>query len=351
MTVTIATKFSLPFRAEGRLTSVTGQPLMYDSLLVPLQGGFGEHSPTLYYTPYKGQHLSLYDGGKWIDFVFDEFSISNAGLADSLLVANGPYDVFAYIDGGGLPALEFGTKYGQFMRPANRIQLQDGIEVKYGDPTRRLLGTIATVAQGNHTPPYLFWKGTNVNFIANRYNEEPFLGLGWEGMWGTPGSPSGFDLTADANGQWQIPLFLGANPANYSYPGHFAADGDGIYTNWVCCKPTMVRVSAKVKMLKGGCTKYGAGILINGGDDVYDATKIYKTATTTLDELNAVITTAFVCPPGVWGSFLGFFAEGGTKVAHVEVSDTPRGATGNVHAPYVPYTDPLLTYIEVEIAN
>jgi hypothetical protein len=350
MTTTIATSFGLPFRAEGRLTSVSGRPIPLENDTVPIQVGAGENSGTLYYTPYKGQHLALYDGTRWKDFVFNEFSISNSGLEDSLVVGKGCYDVFAYIDGDNLPTLEFGAIYGQFMRPANRIQLQDGIEVKHGDPTRRLLGTIATVSVGNHVAPYLFWKGSNVNFIGNRYNAEPYFGFGWQGMWNPPGSLSGFDLTADAAGKWQIPLFGGPTVINTSYPGHYAQDGDGIYANWVCAMPTLVRVSAKVKMTKGGCTKYGAGILINGGDDQYDATKIIKAATTTLDELNATITTAFICPPGVWGSFLGFFAEGGSQVAHVEVSDDPRGATQTI-SPNLPHPDSLLTYLEVEIAN
>lgn len=314
---------------EGRLTVVSGQaiPVDVDGSGNPIQIGTGHNNTLLYYTPYKGNRISLYVSGVWVLYTFAELQISNAGLGDSLNPLVGPYDVFAFLNGSGDVALEFGPAYGQFTRPANRIVLQDGVQVKFGDPTRKLIGTIATVSVGNHTAPFLFWDGSNVRFVSNLYNAVPLYGYGQEG-YVDDDTKHAFAVSPVSGGLWQIPLFIGPNVNGISWPGHVPplATGDGIYANWVCCEPRRVRVHLKVNMENNGATVYGAGIVINAGDDIYDATLVVMSTETTDPTLDDEITTEFTCPPGVFGSFAAFFAEGGSQTANVVVNDKRRGA-------------------------
>lgn len=334
------TKIALPFRAEGRLTAMSGEPEIYaplDGDGLPSQVGGQRNGTTLYYSPYRGNHITLYKAGKWHDVIFNELSITNSTLGDSLAIGVGPYDVFIYLDNSGDAQIEFGDAYGQFMRPANRIGNQDGIPVKFGDSTRRLVGTIATCSEGRHTAPFKFWSGGNVNLISNLYNAVPKHGIGIEGYKSNPGGLSSFDLTASANGNWQVPEFLVGVVNTYAYAGHLDFSGDAIYSNWVTCENRQVRIVMKCKMRNAGATKYGMGVVFNTGDDIYDISRILRSCQTTLDELDGVVNLDVICPAGLYGSFMAFFAEGGTKVAHVDVSDKPR--TG--------LDDNVLTYISV----
>lgn len=312
----------------GRLTVVSGQPVpvTVDSNGVPVQIGTGHNSDTLYYTPYKSNKVNLYKGGQWLVYTFSELSISNVGLGDSANPAVGPYDVFLYADDMDNVQMEFSRPWGSFVHRTDLIAMQDGIPVKASDPTRKLIGTVALVSVGLHTPPFLFWDGSNVRYTCNLYNEIPVYGFGLEGNANNDALDS-FVLTSAAAGGWQIPLFLGTNVSDYAYAGHPGA-GDAIYAAWVCCETRRVRVTGKVNMANAGAVTYGAGIGVNFGDDQYDVTKIVDTTETQDDTLEDEVETEFMCPPGIFVSYLSFFAEGGTQVATVNVSDKKR-TTGN----------------------
>jgi hypothetical protein len=325
---------------EGRLTVVSGQPVPVDvdGSGLPIQIGTGHKGSTLYYTPYKGNKISLFKNGVWSIYTFSEISISNAGLGDSTLITVGPYDVFAYADSSGNVALEFSAAWGSFVTRTDAIALQDGIPVKASDHTRKLIGTVALVSAGLHTPPFLFWDGSNVRLTSNLYNKVPLYGYGQEGF--SDGSANfSFDLSASAAGQWQVPVFIGSTVHDYYYLGHGVPGsgnpaGDGIYANWVSCENRRVRIQAKAAMLKGGSTTYGMGIGINWGDDFWDVTKIVMASQSQGASENFDLSTEFICPAGMFMSYMSFFAEGGTQVAQVLVNDVARGAASSPRLTY-----------------
>lgn len=109
---------------DGRLTLTTGVPINTSAT-----GG------TLYFTPYKGKNVSLYDGSsRWIVKTFSELSIAVPNLA------NTNYDVFVY-DSAGTTTLELVAWTNDTTR-ATGIVLQDGVYVKSGTATHRYLGSV-----------------------------------------------------------------------------------------------------------------------------------------------------------------------------------------------------------------
>jgi hypothetical protein len=90
---------------------------------------------TLYFTPYNGNSISLYDGSEWDLFSFSELSLSLSGYT-----ANTNYDIFIY-DNSGTLTLE-STAWTNNTTRATSLTTQDGIYVKSGATTRRYLGTI-----------------------------------------------------------------------------------------------------------------------------------------------------------------------------------------------------------------
>jgi len=119
-----------PSVAEGRLTMATGDPT-----------GDTSSGTTLYYTPYNGNRIGLYDGSaNWDIITFSEISIAIPATTDT------NYDVYIYND-GGTATLELTawttSTFGSGTR-ATAVTKQDGIDVKTGATTRRLVGIIRT---------------------------------------------------------------------------------------------------------------------------------------------------------------------------------------------------------------
>lgn len=92
---------------------------------------------TLYYTPFHGNRISLYNGTTWVLHSFTERS-----LALSSLTSGRPYDVFLY-DNAGTLTLEL-TSWTDDTTRATALTTQDGVYVKSGATTRRYLGSIYT---------------------------------------------------------------------------------------------------------------------------------------------------------------------------------------------------------------
>lgn len=112
--------------ADGRLTLTTGTPVTTADVT-------GVN--TVYYTPYKGNRIALYDGTAWNVRVF-----SQMGLVSTSLTASRPYDIFIY-DSAGTPMLDFLVWTNDTTR-ATALTTQDGVYVKSGDTTRRYVGTV-----------------------------------------------------------------------------------------------------------------------------------------------------------------------------------------------------------------
>jgi len=117
--------------ANGRLTLETG---------VPVPATDQTAKTTIYFTPYQGNRISLYDGTQWSLRTFTELS-----LALGTLTADKNYDVFVYSNAGTL-TLELSAAWTSDIARADALALQDGIYVKSGATTRLYLGTFRTTS-------------------------------------------------------------------------------------------------------------------------------------------------------------------------------------------------------------
>ena len=112
---------SLP--CEGRISVATSNPVAEGT------GG------TVYYAPYIGNRIALYDGSVWNIRKFAETPYAMSSLTPSV-----PFDLFAR-DNAGVLALEAVQWTSATARAADPVRF-DGVLVKSGDATRRYLGTV-----------------------------------------------------------------------------------------------------------------------------------------------------------------------------------------------------------------
>jgi hypothetical protein len=113
---------------EGRLTLTSG---------TAVTTGDVTGATTVYFTPYNGNRIALYDGTNWLTYSFTERSLALGTLATLT-----PYDVYIYNNSGTL-TLEF-LAWTNGTTRATALVLQDGVYVKTGATTRRYLGTFYT---------------------------------------------------------------------------------------------------------------------------------------------------------------------------------------------------------------
>lgn len=137
---------------EGRLTLTSGTPITTTDVTA---------ATTIYFTPYKGNRISLYDGSGWDIYTFTERSLSLSGLT-----ADTNYDVFIY-DNSGVLTLQ-AVAWTNSTTRATAITLQDGIYVQSGSLTRRYLGTFRTTSSTGQTEDSLLRR-----YVWNYYNRTP----------------------------------------------------------------------------------------------------------------------------------------------------------------------------------
>lgn len=135
---------------DGRLTLTSGTSVTINDVT-----GAG----TLYFTPHTGEHVTLYDGTRPRMYTFSELSLSLSGY-----ISGRPYDIFCYPN-SGTPALE-GLAWTDGSNRATALTRQNGMLVKSGDATRRLLGSIAMSATGQTED------SEKNRLVANLYNRE-----------------------------------------------------------------------------------------------------------------------------------------------------------------------------------
>lgn len=136
--------------ADGRLTATTA---------VPVTTADVSGVTSVFYTPYIGNRIALYDGSSlWNVRTFTEITISLVGLT-----ASKPYDIFAY-DNAGTVTIETLVWTNTTTR-ATALTYQDGVLVKTGATTRRYLGTVYINASGGQTDDTLVKR-----YIFNYYN-------------------------------------------------------------------------------------------------------------------------------------------------------------------------------------
>lgn len=134
---------------QGRLTLTTGTPVTTSDVAA---------ATTLYFAPYKGNQIGLYDGTRWKLYAFTERSISIPATTDT------NYDVYLY-DNSGTLTLELVAWTNDTTR-ATALATQDGIYVKTGATTRRYLGTVRTTDTSGECED-----STSRRFVWNYYNQ------------------------------------------------------------------------------------------------------------------------------------------------------------------------------------
>jgi len=95
---------------------------------------------TLFLTPHASGAIALYDGSTWVLRNTGQASLVVAGL-----ITDRPYDVFAFWTGSAV-AIELSTAWTSATVRADALARQNGVLVRSGTPTRRLVGTIRPLA-------------------------------------------------------------------------------------------------------------------------------------------------------------------------------------------------------------
>ena len=120
--------------AEGRLTLTSGTPVTVTDVTA---------ATSVYYTPYKGNRVALYDGSAWDVYTFTEKTLAVPATTSQM------YDVFLYNNAGTL-TLEALAWTNDTTR-ATALTTQDGVLVKSGATTRRYLGSFRTTTVSGQT--------------------------------------------------------------------------------------------------------------------------------------------------------------------------------------------------------
>lgn len=150
----------------GSATQAGANPVTIPSGRLTLQSGDPcdntDRGPlaTIYYTPYCGNTVELWNGSAWQLVTFAELSISVAAVT-----ANKGYDVFGYLSSGAL-TLEL-LAWSSANARATAVTLQDGRYCKSGDKTRLLLGS-CFVDAANKT-----YDSAAKRYVWNCYNRRP----------------------------------------------------------------------------------------------------------------------------------------------------------------------------------
>lgn len=121
-------------RCDGRLTLATATPVTTTDQTA---------KTTVYFTPYKGNLVSLYNGTTWANYTFTERSITVPATTDT------NYDLYLY-DNAGTLTLE-AVAWTNSTTRATALTTQDGVLVKTGTLTKRYLGTFRTTAVSGQT--------------------------------------------------------------------------------------------------------------------------------------------------------------------------------------------------------
>jgi hypothetical protein len=123
------------FMSTGRLTLTSGVPVTTSDVT---------GAPIVYYTPYTGNQISLFDGvSTWNTLPFGEIAVAVPGTANTM------YDAFIY-NNLGTCSMELQTWTNDTTR-AISLSLQNGVYVKSSDKTRRYVGSFRTTGTVGQT--------------------------------------------------------------------------------------------------------------------------------------------------------------------------------------------------------
>lgn len=120
----------ISYPCNGRLTLTSATPITTSDVTA---------ATNIYFTPFMGDQIALYNGSSWANLTFTETTLALGTLTSGL-----PYDVFAYNNSGTM-ALE-ALAWTNATTRATALTTQNGILVKSGTTTRRYLGTFCTTS-------------------------------------------------------------------------------------------------------------------------------------------------------------------------------------------------------------
>jgi hypothetical protein len=133
---------------EFRLTLTTAVPVTTTDVTA---------ATTIYFSPYKGSRIALYDGTNWNMRSSAEFSIAVPATTSQM------YDIFCY-DNAGTPTLELLAWTNDTTR-ATALVTQNGVLCKTGVLTRRYVGSFRTTTVSGQTEDSLVKR-----YVWNYYN-------------------------------------------------------------------------------------------------------------------------------------------------------------------------------------
>lgn len=165
------------FAPQGRLTLVTATPVMLSSQAA---------STSIYYTPYVGDMVPIYDGSNMVPVVFPEVSqlASDTTKSPTSTANNTCYNLYLWMD-GGTPRISRGFAWTNTTTPGansalTRVNgiLLNSVSITNGPAASR--GTFVGVACSNGTATFDFVYGTSASGggaasfgLWNAYNQFP----------------------------------------------------------------------------------------------------------------------------------------------------------------------------------
>ncbi len=134
-------------KVQGRLTLTTGVPITTSDVT---------SAGTVYFTPFQGNYVSLYNGTTWLNYSFSQMSLSLSGLAINC------YDLFVEL-AAGIPSLT-ALAWTNTTTRATSLTRQDGLLVLTGSTGRLYVGTLYIRATG------LTDDAVNTRYLWNNFN-------------------------------------------------------------------------------------------------------------------------------------------------------------------------------------
>jgi hypothetical protein len=246
----------------GRLTLTSGTPITTADVTA---------ATNIYYLPYLGNLIQLWDGSAWTLYTFAELT-----LAIGTLTSGKPYDVFVF-QSSGTATLEVGPVWTNDTTRATAVTLQDGRYCKSGDKTRLYLGTFyttsTTTTEDSAAKRYLF----------NNYNRAPrFMRAALETA----------DSWAYSTATYRQANANTANQLNY-------VDGSG---------DIRVDVNVRAMISSSGATQRGAAAGIGVDSTSVNSAFVYGTNVTSA--LVIYLTANYVGHPGLGRRFLVWLEKG-----------------------------------------
>lgn len=198
--------------SNGRLTLASGVPVPVADIV---------DAATLYFTPYNGDRIALWDGFHWNSYPLVEMSKTLAGIVDTKL-----YDVFLGASGCTL-ALSLSAAWASDSARTDALALTDGVLTLASNKKKKYLGTIRATATDKASDT------ARQRFVANQYNAvtrrlELLATEIWTstaGVW-TLANAGNADGAGHSNVEFVIPGTLPSLPVD----AHLQAAGDNYAT-------------------------------------------------------------------------------------------------------------------------